>query len=50
MLAQARQLGQELPLATLNAEILQACVRNGEGDHDNSVVISEIRRRATRTS
>ncbi len=45
MLAQARQLGQELPLATLNAEILEACVRNGEGDHDNSVVISEIRRR-----
>jgi 3-hydroxyisobutyrate dehydrogenase-like beta-hydroxyacid dehydrogenase len=45
MLAQARQLGQQLPLATLNAEILEACVRNGEGDHDNSVVISEIRRR-----
>jgi 3-hydroxyisobutyrate dehydrogenase len=47
MLAQARQLGQELPLATLNAEILEACVRNGEGDHDNSVVISEIRRRSS---
>jgi 3-hydroxyisobutyrate dehydrogenase-like beta-hydroxyacid dehydrogenase len=46
MLAQARQLGQDLPLAKLNAEILEACVRNGEGDHDNSVVISEIRRRA----
>jgi 3-hydroxyisobutyrate dehydrogenase-like beta-hydroxyacid dehydrogenase len=45
MLAQARRLGQDLPLAKLNAEILQACVRNGEGDHDNSVVISEIRRR-----
>jgi 3-hydroxyisobutyrate dehydrogenase-like beta-hydroxyacid dehydrogenase len=47
MLAQARQLGQDLPLAKLNAEILEACVRAGEGDHDNSVVISEIRRRAT---
>jgi 2-hydroxy-3-oxopropionate reductase len=46
MLAQAQQLGQDLPLAKLNAEILQACVSNGEGDHDNSVVISEIRRRA----
>jgi 2-hydroxy-3-oxopropionate reductase len=46
MLAQARQLGQDLPLAKLNAEILQACVSNGEGDDDNSVVISEIRRRA----
>jgi 3-hydroxyisobutyrate dehydrogenase-like beta-hydroxyacid dehydrogenase len=47
MLAQARQLGQDLPLAKLNAEILEGCVRNGEGDHDNSVVIREIRRRAT---
>jgi 3-hydroxyisobutyrate dehydrogenase-like beta-hydroxyacid dehydrogenase len=45
MLAQAEQLGQELPLAKLNAEILEACVGNGEGDQDNSVVISEIRRR-----
>jgi 3-hydroxyisobutyrate dehydrogenase-like beta-hydroxyacid dehydrogenase len=48
MLAQARQLHQDLPLAKLNAEILEACVRAGEGDHDNSVVISEIRRRAAR--
>ena len=39
MLAQARKLGQQLPLATLNAEVLDACVRNGEGDRDNSVVI-----------
>jgi 3-hydroxyisobutyrate dehydrogenase-like beta-hydroxyacid dehydrogenase len=46
MLAQARRLGQELPLAALNAEILEACVRNGEGDRDNSIVIREIRRRA----
>jgi 2-hydroxy-3-oxopropionate reductase len=45
MLAQARNLGQDLPLAGLNAEILQACVRNGEGDQDNSAVINEIRRR-----
>ncbi len=45
MLAQARKLGQELPLAQLNAEILRACVRHGEGDKDNSVVIGEIRRR-----
>jgi 3-hydroxyisobutyrate dehydrogenase-like beta-hydroxyacid dehydrogenase len=46
MLAQARKAGQELPLAALNAEILEACVRNGEGDRDNSIVIREIRRRA----
>jgi 2-hydroxy-3-oxopropionate reductase len=46
MLAQAARLGQELPLARLNADILRACVSQGEGDRDNSVVISEIRRRA----
>jgi putative dehydrogenase len=45
MLDQAKKLGQQLPLASLNADVLQACVRNGEGDCDNSVVISEIRRR-----
>jgi 3-hydroxyisobutyrate dehydrogenase len=45
MLAQARKLGQELPLARLNAEILRACVSQGEGEQDNSVVISEVRRR-----
>ena len=47
MLDQARKIGQVLPLASLNAEILEACVRNGEGDSDNSVVISEIRRRTS---
>jgi 2-hydroxy-3-oxopropionate reductase len=46
MLAQAAGLGQELPLARLNADILRSCVSQGEGDRDNSVVISEIRRRA----
>jgi 3-hydroxyisobutyrate dehydrogenase-like beta-hydroxyacid dehydrogenase len=45
MLAQARKAGQDLPLARLNAEILGACVCNGEGDQDNSIVINEIRRR-----
>jgi 3-hydroxyisobutyrate dehydrogenase-like beta-hydroxyacid dehydrogenase len=45
MLAQARKVGQDLPLARLNAEVLRACVRNGEGDQDNSIVINEIRRR-----
>jgi 3-hydroxyisobutyrate dehydrogenase-like beta-hydroxyacid dehydrogenase len=47
MLDQAGKHGQELPLASLNAEILEACLRSGEGDADNSVVISEIRRRRT---
>src|SRR5262245_16280825 len=45
MLAQAQQRGQQLPLATLNEEILEACVRHGEGEDDNSAVIREIRRR-----
>lgn len=48
MLDQAKKLGQELPLASVNAQVLEACLRNGEGDADNSVVISEIRRRTTR--
>jgi putative dehydrogenase len=45
MLAQARATGQELPLLTVHAEVLEACLRAGEGDLDNSVVIEEIRRR-----
>jgi 3-hydroxyisobutyrate dehydrogenase-like beta-hydroxyacid dehydrogenase len=45
MLAQARRCGQQLPLAMLNEEILEACVRQGEGEDDNSAVIREIRRR-----
>jgi 3-hydroxyisobutyrate dehydrogenase-like beta-hydroxyacid dehydrogenase len=50
MLAQARSRGQQLPLATLNEEILEACVRHGEGEDDNSAVIREIRRRRDSTS
>jgi 3-hydroxyisobutyrate dehydrogenase len=45
MLAQARAHGQQLPLATLNEEVLEACVRQGEGEDDNSAVIRELRRR-----
>lgn len=45
MLAQARTVGQELPLLTVHAEVLEACLRAGEGDLDNSVVIEEMRRR-----
>ena len=49
MLAQARRRGQQLPLAMLNEEILEACVRQGEGEDDNSAVIREIRRRRNPT-
>jgi 3-hydroxyisobutyrate dehydrogenase-like beta-hydroxyacid dehydrogenase len=49
MLDQAVKRGQELPLASLNAEVLAACISRGEGERDNAAVIEEIRRRKTRT-
>jgi 3-hydroxyisobutyrate dehydrogenase-like beta-hydroxyacid dehydrogenase len=45
MLEQAQRVKQELPLLEIHADVLQACVREGEGDLDNSAVIKEIRRR-----
>jgi 3-hydroxyisobutyrate dehydrogenase-like beta-hydroxyacid dehydrogenase len=45
ILDQAKSCGQEMPLATLNAAVLEACVKRGEGEFDNSAVIEEIRRR-----
>ncbi len=45
MLDQARKAGQQLPLLEVHAEVLQACLRHGEGEQDNSIVIEEIRRR-----
>jgi 3-hydroxyisobutyrate dehydrogenase-like beta-hydroxyacid dehydrogenase len=47
MLDQARKAGQQLPLLTIHAEVLEACLRHGDGDRDNSIVIEEIRRRVT---
>jgi 3-hydroxyisobutyrate dehydrogenase-like beta-hydroxyacid dehydrogenase len=47
ILAQAASRGQEMPLAALNAAVLQACVSHGEGGRDNAAVIEEIRRRRT---
>jgi 3-hydroxyisobutyrate dehydrogenase-like beta-hydroxyacid dehydrogenase len=47
MLDQARQIGQTLPLLEVHAEALEACIRHGEGDADNSIIIEEIRRRRT---
>lgn len=41
----AARLGQVLPAARLNHEILANCVACGEAGLDNSVVISELRRR-----
>ena len=45
IIEQAGKRGQDMPLAALNAEVLQACLARGEGERDNSAVIEEIRRR-----
>jgi 3-hydroxyisobutyrate dehydrogenase-like beta-hydroxyacid dehydrogenase len=47
MLEQARRIGQKLPLLEVHADALEACMRHGEGDLDNSVIIEEIRRRVS---
>jgi 3-hydroxyisobutyrate dehydrogenase-like beta-hydroxyacid dehydrogenase len=49
MLEQAQRKGQRLPLLEVNADVLESCVRHGESELDNSVVINEIRRRSTKT-
>ena len=45
MLDQARKAGQQLPVLQIHADVLQACVRHGDSEKDNSIVIEEIRRR-----
>jgi len=45
MLEQAERVKQKLALLEVHADVLEACVRQGEGDLDNSAVIKEIRRR-----
>jgi 3-hydroxyisobutyrate dehydrogenase-like beta-hydroxyacid dehydrogenase len=47
MLDQARKAGQTLPLLEIHADVLAACMRQGESDSDNAIVIEEIRRRAS---
>lgn len=46
MLDQARKAGQQLPLLEIHAQVLEACMRHGDSEADNSIVIEEIRRRA----
>jgi 3-hydroxyisobutyrate dehydrogenase-like beta-hydroxyacid dehydrogenase len=48
MMDQARKLEQKLPLLEIHAAVLEACVRHGESEKDNSIVIEEIRRRGAR--
>jgi len=45
MLAQAATAGQRLSMLEVHADVLEACVRAGESDLDNSAVIREVRRR-----
>ncbi len=45
MLDQAASVGQKLAMLELHADVLEACVRAGEADMDNSVIIKEVRRR-----
>jgi 3-hydroxyisobutyrate dehydrogenase-like beta-hydroxyacid dehydrogenase len=45
MLEQAERHGQALPMLNVHCDVLEACVRAGEGDFDNSAVINEIARR-----
>ena len=48
MLSQAMALGQRLNMLEVHEDVLQSCVRAGEADMDNSVIIREVRRRATK--
>ena len=45
ILQQAQRLQQRLPALQVHQDVLEACVRHGEGELDNSIVINEIRRR-----
>jgi 3-hydroxyisobutyrate dehydrogenase len=45
MIEQADRVGQDLPLLAVHTAVLEACVRHGDGEMDNSIVIEEIRRR-----
>ena len=40
-----RRLQQRLPALQVHQDVLEGCVRHGEGELDNSIVINEIRRR-----
>ncbi len=48
MLDQAAGVGQKLAMLEVHAAVLKSCVRAGEADLDNSVVIKEVRRRGAK--
>jgi len=45
MIEQARAKGQELPFASVYAQMLEDCVRKGEGEWDNAAIAEAIQRR-----
>jgi putative dehydrogenase len=45
MLDQGEKLGQELPMLEVHCDVLESCVRAGEAERDNSIIVEEIRRR-----
>ena len=45
MLDQAAAVGQKLSTLQVHVDVLEACVREGEADLDNSAIIQEVRRR-----
>jgi 3-hydroxyisobutyrate dehydrogenase-like beta-hydroxyacid dehydrogenase len=49
MLEQAKRHGQALPMLNVHCDVLEACVRVGEADLDNSAVINEVARRQNPT-
>ena len=48
MLDQANAVGQKLSMLEVHADVLEACVRAGEADLDNSAIIKEVRRRRSK--
>lgn len=48
MLDQAASAGQTLSMLEVHAGVLEACVRAGEAELDNSAIINEVRRRGTK--
>lgn len=45
MLDQGEKLGQALPMLQVHCDVLEACVRAGESERDNSIIVEEVRRR-----
>ena len=48
MLDQGKAIGQPLKSLEVHADVLEACVKAGEADLDNSAIIKEVRRRGSR--